>query len=57
MTIEETSSEHDECTDIPKDDYNLGLRIGSIFIIMAATLIGKYISSRYLKRAADKKVI
>lgn len=40
MAIEEESAQ-DECAAVPKDEYNLGLRIGSIFIIMAATLVGK----------------
>ena len=39
--IAEAESAEEDCAAVPKDEYNLGLRIGSIFIIMAATLIGK----------------
>ncbi|KAJ8659077.1 hypothetical protein O0I10_005115 [Lichtheimia ornata] len=39
---QEEESAQDECAAVPKDEYNLGLRIGSIFIIMAATLVGVF---------------
>lgn len=36
------SSEEDQCASSTIEEYNLGLRVGSIFIILATTAIGTY---------------
>lgn len=36
------SGEQDACQSIPIENYNLGFRVGSIFIIFATTTIGTY---------------
>ncbi|OBZ84635.1 Zinc transporter 5 [Choanephora cucurbitarum] len=40
---DETSTEEDACAAVPIQDYHLGLRIGSIFIILGTSAIGTYV--------------
>ncbi|CEP15951.1 hypothetical protein [Parasitella parasitica] len=39
----EESSEQDACALIPLEDYNMGLRVGSIFIILGTSALGTYL--------------
>ncbi|KAI8083368.1 Zinc/iron permease [Gilbertella persicaria] len=36
-------SEEDACASLPIEEYNLGLRVGSIFIILATSAVGTYV--------------
>jgi zinc transporter 1/2/3 len=39
----DASSDEDACALIPLEDYNMGLRVGSIFIILATSALGTYL--------------
>jgi hypothetical protein len=42
--LDEASSAEGLCDAEPLDDYNMGLRVGSIFIILGTSAIGKNIT-------------
>lgn len=43
MFIDDAASSEDACAAEPLENYNLGMRIGSIFIILATSALGTYL--------------
>lgn len=39
----DATADEDACAAIPLEDYNMGLRVGSVFIILATSAFGTYL--------------